>query len=85
MKFTIDTETKVIEINEEVNLSELVDKLKEILGKDWKNYKLNQSFSWYYPYIPYYPTIYDNNTPLDGTYEITCNDTDTTWVNLIKN
>ena len=87
MKFTIDTEQKVIEINEGCNISELINKLKELLGKDWKNYKLEQPLQWTcYPYIPYSPVIYDVTTPLDGTYKITCNSDGTdSWEVLTQN
>ena len=86
MKFTIDTEQKVIEVNEAVNIAELIDKLKEILGKDWKNYRLEQQFQWtYYPYIPYQPVIYHGDYQLSGTCVVTTNDSNETWVHSIQN
>jgi len=84
MKFTIDTENKVIEINEAANIADLIDELKKLLGKEWKEYSLQQAWS-YYPYIPYQPVIYSGDYQLEGTCAVTVNSDNETWVHLIEN
>ena len=59
MKFTIDTKTKTISINEVENLGEFFEQLKIMLPNDeWKNYKIMQEYFSYpvYPVYPYKPT-----------------------------
>lgn len=59
MKFTIDTKTKTISINEIENIGEFFEQLKIMLpNDDWKNYKILQEFYSYpiYPIYPYQPT-----------------------------
>ena len=76
MKITIDTTAKTISISEEINLSELVETLKNLLPADtWKEYKLitEKEINWY-PYVPSYPNyIYTNPTYCGSTGGITTN------------
>lgn len=62
MKIQLDTNAKTIKVEEDVNLSELISKLKKLLPKgEWKEYTLqsNTTIQWYtYPYI-----IYNYNKP----------------------
>ena len=75
MKITIDTERKVIELEATVKFEDLIEELKELLGKEWKEYSIEQSWGkWTYPVYPYYPitypTLYDNDinsSPLEIT------------------
>ena len=58
MKFTIDTKTKTISINEVENLGEFFEQIKIMLPNDeWKNYKIIQEYFSYpvYPVYPYQP------------------------------
>ena len=58
MKVTIDTKRKVIEIDESINIEELIEELKALLGKEWKEYSIEQKIEGpYYPIYPYYPTF----------------------------
>jgi hypothetical protein len=59
MRIEIDFDNKVIEVKDSATLGELIDKLKELNLKDWKEYKLKQGneyigYPWV-PYIPWYP------------------------------
>jgi len=81
MKFTIDTENKVIEVNEAVNIADLINELKELLGKRWKEYSLQQTWS-YYPYYPYYPITYTDNQQ-DEIIVTICSTNK--WVHLTEN
>ena len=60
MKVTIDTDCKIIEIEQCVNVAELIEWLKTILGKEWKEYSIQQK------YIPYnFPLVtYGNGIAL---------------------
>ena len=63
MKLTIDTERKVIEIDQAVNLKDLIKGLKKLLGDEWEEYSIEQRESMnYWPYYPY-PVTYTDNTP----------------------
>ena len=59
MRIQIDTENKIIKIEESVNLGEFVDQLKKMLI-DWQEYKIEKTVSYesipYIPSIPYVPT-----------------------------
>ena len=68
MKVTVDTERKVIEIDEAVNIADLIKGLEELLGKDWKEYAIEQKTEWMYPWVypthptyPSYPVTYTDN------------------------
>ena len=78
MRFTIDTENKVIEVNEAVNIADLINELKELLGKRWKEYSLQQTWSYY----PYYPITYTDNQQ-DEIIVTTCSTNK--WVHLTEN
>ena len=67
MKFTLDFSTKTVTVNGTFPINELVDKLNEILGDDFKNWKIEGTV---YSYVPYYnPTIYPTYQDL---YKVTC-------------
>lgn len=53
MKLFIDTENKVIKIDETVNFGELIEKVKKLLHNDWKDYKLetNTVIQWRNPVV----------------------------------
>ena len=61
MKLFIDTESKVIKIEETVNFGELIEKVKKLLPGEWKDYKLetNSVIQWRNPLFihnwPLYP------------------------------
>jgi hypothetical protein len=60
MKLTIDTDRKVIEIDQAINLKDLIKGLKKLLGDDWEEYSIEQRITWnYYPWYPSY-TLYTN-------------------------
>jgi hypothetical protein len=66
MKFTIDTISKTIEIDGEINLAELNKELKTMFPKDWDKFKICSTQKNYLPY--YYPSPYlPFNSPM-GTY-----------------
>jgi hypothetical protein len=68
MKLQLDTTSKIIKIEESVNLNELFELLNKILPNDtWKEFKLESNTtitwespiiierqSWRYPYYPWY-------------------------------
>jgi len=81
MRFTIDTENKVIEVNESVNIADLINELKELLGKRWKEYSLQQTWS-YYPYYPVQTVTYRS---VGGDEPAIYTDSDTSWVRLTEN
>ena len=58
MKLTLDTDRKVIEIDEAVNIAELIEELKTLFGKEWRAYSIEQRITWSYPYVPYIPPTY---------------------------
>ena len=61
MKFTIDTKTKTISINEVENLGEFFEQIKIMLPSDeWKNYKIIQEY-FSYPVYPTYPKLPTTN------------------------
>ena len=75
MKIQIDTEAKVIKIEEKVNLGELIEKLNLLLPEDlWKEYTLEPTIinNWNSPIIIDYPKIVPNIQPI--TYPFTPND-----------
>ena len=54
MKLTIDFDNRIINIEEEVKLEDLIDKLKKLFPKDeWKKFKLttNTFQYWYNPIV----------------------------------
>ncbi len=53
MKLFIDTESKVIKIEETVNFGELIEKVKKLLPGEWKEYKIetNSVIQWYNPVV----------------------------------
>ena len=55
MKILIDTELKTIKIEQPIMLKDLVKGLKELLGDEWKEYSIEQAWT-YYPYYPWYYT-----------------------------
>ncbi len=66
MKLLIDTENKVIKIEELVCFGELIEKIKKLLPGEWKEYKLdaNSVIQWSNPIIidrwpvyPVYPSL----------------------------
>lgn len=67
MRLLIDTNSKTIEVKQEIVLEDLITKLKEIFPKDWFEYKIvsfeTTSVPVTLPYIqipndfPNYPTI----------------------------
>ena len=67
MKFTIDTKTKTISINEVENLGEFFEQIKIMLPNDeWKNYKIIQEY-FSYPVYPTYKTY--PKLPTTNPYE----------------
>ena len=67
MKFTIDTKTKTISINEVENLGEFFEQIKIMLPNDeWKNYKIIQEY-FSYPVYPTYQTY--QKLPTTNPYE----------------
>ena len=56
MKLTIDTDRKVIEIDQTIKIKDLLKGLKELLGNEWEKYSIEQRIH-YYPYYPSYPYI----------------------------
>ena len=67
MKFTIDTKTKTISINEVENLGEFFEQIKIMLPNDeWKNYKIIQEY-FSYPVYPTYQTY--PKLPTTNPYE----------------
>ncbi len=76
MKLLIDTENKVIKIEENVNLGELIEKIKKLLPGEWKEYKLeaNTQIVWANPIVidrwpvyPYYPHWWDQPNYIGGS------------------
>ena len=70
MKLTIDTDRKVIEIDQTIKIKDLLKGLKELLGDDWEKYSIEQRIH-YYPYTPFitytnsdYPSYIDYNIPM---------------------
>ena len=63
MKLFIDTENKVIKIEEKVNLGELIEKIKKLLPGEWKEYKLeaNTQMYWANPIVIHEWPIYPSN------------------------
>ena len=47
MIYKIDTERKVITIEQETNLHEIVKSLKQLLGKDYKDYSIVSQNNYY--------------------------------------
>jgi hypothetical protein len=72
MRFLIDTNQKTIQIKEECKLPDLIEELKSLLGKDWKEYKIEvYTPYWTQPWI--YPTVtYYDNSDYKPPYTITC-------------
>jgi hypothetical protein len=80
MRIEIDFDNKVIEVKDSATLGELVDKLKELDLKEWKEYRLKLGVEyvgypwgyipyWTYPYYPsLYPTVTYPRTALEITY-----------------
>lgn len=69
MKLTIDTDRKVIEIDEAINLKDLVNGLKKLLGDEWDEYSIVQRTGYtYWPWYPPYVTYTDNPTPVYVDY-----------------
>lgn len=66
MRVTIDTDRKVVEIDSLVNVKDLIDGLKALLGDKWKEYSIESKSGWYYPYYPNspitYTTMYEHTT-----------------------
>jgi len=56
----------------------LINELKELLGKRWKEYSLQQTWSYY----PYYPITYTDNQQ-DEIIVTTCSTNK--WVHLTEN
>ena len=62
MKLFIDTESKVIKIEETVNFGELIKKVKKLLPGEWKDYKIetHSVIAWTNPIViqdwPLYPS-----------------------------
>ena len=44
MKLYIDTDEKIIELEEEICLGSLVQDLKTLVGKEWKEYKIRNKY-----------------------------------------
>ena len=54
MKLTIDTDRKVIEIDQTIKIVDLIEELKVLLGKDWKEYSIEQKWNyWNFPLVTY--------------------------------
>lgn len=62
MKFTINTDKKIITLEESVNLNIFIKTITEILGDSWKDYTLEKTihYTWSYPSITYNPITYDH-------------------------
>lgn len=68
MKFIVDTERKLITLEESANLANFVEVIEKMLGDQWKEYTLEKTvmFDWSYrqiniqpiviPYTPTYPS-----------------------------
>ena len=76
MKFVIDTERKVITLEESANLAKFVEVIEKMLGKSWKDYTLEKTitFNWRWdhiyirPYVyPTFPTFYTSSGNAIGT------------------
>lgn len=54
MKVLIDTENKILKLEDSVNLGEFIEKIKVMLP-NWKEFKIetNTVINWSSPYIPY--------------------------------
>lgn len=69
MKVTIDFENKTVSVNDGINISDLVNKLKIALPEDWTEYTLipepllYNPTDWYKPYPGVFgnPVMYDTN------------------------
>jgi hypothetical protein len=85
MELIINTKEKAILVKDEVNIKELVDKLKEFFGKDWGEWKIKSvvkteysyPYPWWYQYWPYDPYKIrwdsgDTYTTKLKQYEIIC-------------
>ena len=86
MELIINTKEKAILIKDEVNLKELVDKLKDFFGKDWVDWKIKSvvkteytyPYPWWYQLYPYtepYKITWgsgDTYSPKLEQYEIIC-------------
>ena len=62
MRIEIDFDNKIVEVKDSTTVGQLVEKLKELNLKDWKDYtlKTDKEYVWYpitIPSIPQYPTI----------------------------
>ena len=67
MKLTIDTERKVIEVESTVKVGDLIEALKQLLGKDWEEYSIEQKWTyWNYPLVTY------TDNRFQPPYDITC-------------
>ena len=56
MKLTINRECKTIEVDANVNLNDLVNELKSLVGDDWDKYELITATQFtYYPVYPVQP------------------------------
>lgn len=79
MKLQLDTDNKIIRIEESVNLNELMEVIKKLLPDgQWKEYKIetNSTIIWSNPivirdYNPYNPWITKPYVPYNEPY-ITC-------------
>lgn len=77
MKIQLDTDLKIIRLEEKVNLGEFFSKLEELLPDlKWREYELDvvPIINWTSPMVinpvePYYPT-YPWYTTTGGTYNI---------------
>jgi len=61
MRLTIDTERKVIEIESTLNMGDLIEVMKSLIGKEWKDYSIEtKTVCWAYPitYVDPAPPYY---------------------------
>jgi len=69
MKVTVDTDQKLVEIDDSCNIVDLIEGLKGLLGKEWKEYSIVQKTNyWTYPWTYTDSGLGDYKPP----YEVTC-------------
>jgi hypothetical protein len=56
MKLTIDDSNKIVSVEGEVPIGQLLERLKKLLPDDWQNYKFSGNIN-NINYIPYNPPL----------------------------
>ena len=79
MKFKIDTKEKIITIDGNVNIGELIKRIKSMFPDDWEDYTIETSttIEYVYPYpyqpvLPVYQEPYRPSTDPFNPYIVTC-------------